>query len=512
MTVVDVSCVRGDFLGVRMSDRAGCHGGAIGARMARIVRRAGLLTTLAVLGAIPGNGARHPPEPKFLLVSDIHFNPMADAGLVGELAKAEPARWEAILDRTSPSTFSQYKSDTNWWLLKSSLEQLPKTLAHPAFVMVTGDLLAHEFPQTFRSVTHDTDQQHYRIFVLKTVEFLGLELQSKFPGTKIFITPGNNDNDCGDYTIEANGQFLQDTAATARELAGGDEEFAATWKALGSFNVPHPTLTGVRIISLNSIFFSQKYQALSSRQGCTPVASIAAADLVKWLDSNLAAAAQANQKVWLMFHIPPGIDGYASAMKRESQIKGGAADNAETCGNSIVPMWVPEWTAQFDDLVMKYHASVIASFAAHTHSDDFRLIGAADAGREFVLMNTAISPVYSQNPSFRVVSYRNDGAVTDQTTYYLTNLPTASSKSKGRWKREYTYTREWKARELDAASLAHLYEQVVASEKVRDRWLKLYAVSGPAEQGEKSIVRALYCAVEGLSVESYKQCWCGAKP
>ena len=106
-----------------------------------------------------------------------------------------------------------------------------------------------------------------------------------------------------------------------------------------------------------------------------------------------------------MFHIPPGIDGYASAMKQQSEIKGGAPDNADTCGNSIVPMWVPEWTAKFDALLAKYHSTVIAGFAAHTHSDDYRLIGAAGLEREFVLMNPAISPIYSQNPGFRVVSY-----------------------------------------------------------------------------------------------------------
>ncbi len=443
-------------------------------------------------------------DKKFLWVSDIHFNPMADAALVTELEKAEPAQWEAILDRTTPGGFSPYKSDTNWWLLKSALEQFPKTERHPAFVMVTGDLLAHNFPATFESATHDEDQQHYRAFVVKTVEFLGLELQRKFPGTKILLTPGNNDNDCGDYSIEANGDFLNNTAALARQLAGGDEGFTTSWESLGSYNVAHPTVAGTRIISLNSIFLSQKYQALSSAQGCKPVTSTAAAELMTWLDHELAAAKQANQKVWLMFHIPPGIDGYASAMKRKQLVSGGAAENDATCTQSIVPMWRTEWTAQFDALLVKYQATVTAAFAAHTHSDDFRV-----TGDEFVLMNPAISPVYSQNPGFRVVSYRGDGSVTDQATYYLTNLPAASAKVKGRWKREYQFTRQWKTRTLDTASLNRVYEQVVASETARGKWLKLYAVSGPAEEGEKPIVRALYCAAEGLSVEGYKQCWCG---
>lgn len=443
-------------------------------------------------------------ESKFLWISDIHFNPMVDPALIAELEKAEPPQWEAILNRTSPNTFSQYKSDTNWWLLKSSLAQFPKTIRHPEFVIVTGDLLAHDFPQTFQSATHDSDQQHYRAFVLKTVEFLALQMQQKFPNTKIFITPGNNDNDCGDYTIEANGDFLNNTVQVAKQLAGGDKDFSNTWKALGSFNVPHPTIAGVRILSLNSIFLSQKYQPLSSAEGCKPVSSTAAADLMTWLEHQLSAAAQANQKVWLMFHIPPGIDGYATAMKRKNLMSGGAAGGPATCSQSIVPMWVPQWTAQFDALLAKYHDTVMASFAAHTHSDDFRVVG-----QEFVLMNPAISPVYSQNPGFRVVSYSRDGRLIDQSTYYLTNLPGASSKKRGEWKREYQFTRQWKTKELDATSLNRVYEQVVAGEQVRANWLKLYAVSGPALEGEKPIVRALYCAVEGLSVESYRECYCG---
>jgi sphingomyelin phosphodiesterase acid-like 3 len=450
-------------------------------------------------------------ESKFLLVSDIHFNPMADPLLVNELAAADPSQWEAILERTTPTTFSQYGSDTNWWLLKSAMKQLPATLRRPTLVMVTGDFLAHNFPATYQSATHDSDAEHYREFVLKTAKFLALQLQRNFPGTKIFITPGNNDNDCGDYTIEANGDFLNGTAPIARELAGGDDQFMSNWRALGSFNVPHPALPGVRIMSLNSIFLSQKYQALSSAHGCAPVSSTAAADVLQWLEQNLAAAAQANQKVWLMFHIPPGIDGYASAMQRQSEINGAAPDDEETCGSSIVPMWVPEWTAKFDALLAKYHSTVIASFAAHTHSDDYRLIGVARPEREFVLMNPAISPIYSQNPGFRVVSYNRDGIVTDQSTYYLTNLPAARAKQKGRWKKEYTFTRQWKAGELNAASLSRVYDDVVADESARANWLKLYAVSGPALEGEKPIVRALYCAVEGLSVEGYRECDCAAR-
>src|SRR6516162_6601611 len=193
-----------------------------------------LKTVLATLLALALSAQASPKESKFLWISDLHFNSMADPMLVKDLQTTEFKEWEPILERTEPRSLSLYGSDTNWWLLKSALQQFPATLRRPAFIMVTGDLLAHRFHETFKAVTHDTDEEHYRAFVLKTTQFLAWEMRQRFPGTKIFITPGNNDNDCGDYTIVPDGTYLSDTAPIAKELAGGDDEFASAWKSLGS--------------------------------------------------------------------------------------------------------------------------------------------------------------------------------------------------------------------------------------------------------------------------------------
>src|SRR6202012_669872 len=93
------------------------------------------------------------------------------------------------------------------------------------------------------------------------------------------------------------------------------------------------------------------------------VQSTAPSQMFTWLEQTGGAARQANQKVWLMFHIPPGIDGYGSAHNHES-----------SCAANVVPMWVPEWTVKFDSLLLNSQDTVTASFAGHTHTDDFRLI------------------------------------------------------------------------------------------------------------------------------------------
>jgi len=501
---------------------AGFHRIQIGGGKRKLPCLFRLLTVLiATVASAPS--ARAVAKDKLLLASDIHFNPMADAALVSSLEAADSTQWASILQRTSPGSFSPYGQDTNWWLLQSALDQMRKTLPHPAFVMITGDLLAHGFPQAFLNATHNKDPEHYRAFVLKTVEFLAFEFRKRFPGTKILITPGNNDEDCGDYSIQAGGVFLSDTAEVARELAGADAPFVSDWKALGSYNVPHPAVPGVRIISLNSIFFSNKYHATNFGEGCAPVESTAASDLLQWLQSSLAAAQQANQKVWLMFHIPPGIDGYATINNHSAQPEATGPSAGNSCANSIVPMWAPTWTAQFDGLLETYQHTVLASFAGHTHTDDFRLVSAAGVGvnEAFVLVDPPVSPVYGQNPSFRVVTFRSDGSLADQSTYYLTNLKQASGKVRGRWKKEYTFTREWSAPRLDLASLGTIYSQIQATKTARDQWLKLYNLSSSAAKIPPDSVRGLSCAIGPLDVAAYEKCYCqpesdpggsGAKP
>jgi sphingomyelin phosphodiesterase acid-like 3 len=475
----------------------------------------GFLLTLLfamLLSSSVAQGAQKSAPNRFLIVSDIHFNPMADASLVTQLEAADPAQWARILARSQPTAFSQYGQDTNWWLLQSALNQMRVTIPHPAFIIVNGDSLAHQFPQTFRNITHDEDREHYRRFVQRTMQFLALQLRSRYPATKVFITPGNNDEECGNYSIAADGLFLHDTASLVRELAHGDDEVRASWESLGSYDVPHPTLRGVRILSLNTVFFSEKYHATSFNENCATVSSNGPSEAFAWLESRLSHAKAANEKVWLMFHIPPGIDGFSSVQKYQSSNKHpSVADKTQLCTSSIVPMWVPEWTARFDALLEQYRSTVIVALAGHTHTDDFRVIDPAAADSNYILISPAISPVYNQNPAFRTATYAKDGSLIDASVYYLTNLTFASSTTPGEWQLEYTFSKQWKASRIDTASLTALYSRIQADKSVRDDWLRLYNTSSSAAYLTAGSAPGLTCAVEGLDPQDYGKCYCSGE-
>jgi hypothetical protein len=445
----------------------------------------------------------------FLVVSDIHFDPMADSSLVAKLVASQPEQWESILAHSRKQTFSQYGEDTNWWLLQSSFKAMRAALPHPAFIMTNGDMLAHQFPKTFQSITHDTDREDYRKFVRKTMQFLALQFRKAYGNTPVLVTPGNNDDECGNYAIYPNGEFLHDTAELAGKLAHAKGDFKSTWEALGSYDIPSPAIPGLRVLSLNSIFLSELYRAQNFNAGCAIVPTTAPDDLLAWLESHLDKARQAHEKVWLMFHIPPGIDAYTTMHKYQVLLKTKAAQPSDQlCTSALVPMWVPKWTSQFDDLLVKYQETIIASFAGHIHSDDFRVIDPSSSNPQFVLISPSISPVYNQNPSFRTVTFAKDGSLLDSSVYYLTNLTFASTTTPGEWTREYTFSEQWKQQRIDGASLAVVYNKIKSQQAESDEWLKLYNTSSAAVFLPANAFVGFSCAIESLEPDAYTSCYC----
>jgi len=84
------------------------------------------------------------------MMSDLHFDPMADPKLVDRLSSAEPEEWQAIFESSDNKTPAQYGADSNWALLHSALRQTKQTLPNPAFVVLPGDFLAHNFRRRCR--------------------------------------------------------------------------------------------------------------------------------------------------------------------------------------------------------------------------------------------------------------------------------------------------------------------------------------------------------------------------
>jgi sphingomyelin phosphodiesterase acid-like 3 len=453
-------------------------------RMANRRRRAWVASVILLL--LPFEISAE-PDSKFLWLSDLHFNPTADPKLIDTLAEASVDEWSSILTTSPPGKFSGFGEDTNWALLSSSLDAMRRAAPNVDFTVVTGDILVHGFGQKFQSMAKNHDDASFRRFAIKTMQFIAAQLGTVAPGKPILLTLGNNDSECGDYELQPRGAFLKDGSAAIAQLLGPltGSTSVIDWTALGSYSVPHPSLKHHRVIAVNSVYFSPRYQ-----NACSDIDDDPARGEMDWLGSELAKARDHKDKVWLILHIPPGIDGYTTAHAKESVRERTAF------------MWEPVYTEEFRKLLTRYHETVTISLAGHEHMDDFRLIG-----NSLVLMTPAVSPIFNQNPAFRVVSFRPDGALSDGTTYYLSNLNEVLNGIAPEWKLEYRFASTWKLSLLDFKNFSKLYGEIEAKSAVRDRWSTLYSVSHPqAKTLTPQTFPKLFCATGNAMEASYNRC------
>lgn len=452
--------------------------------MTKRLTRAWAASLLAVLFCSLGTAAE--PASQFLWLSDLHFDPTANPKLIDALAEASVDEWPRILT-SSPDRFSRFGEDTTWALLSSSLDAMRRTAPNVKFTIVTGDLLVHRFRNRFQSTAKDHDDASFRRFATKTVQFVAAQIRSIAPGKPVLFTLGNNDSECGDYEVQPGGAFLRDESAAMAQLLGplNDETSATDWTALGSYSVPHPWLKHHRVIAVNSIYFSPIYQNACSDGGADP-----ALEEMRWLGRELSKARDRKDKVWLIFHIPPGVDGYATSHAEESGPEKPAF------------MWKPVYTEEFQNLLKRYHKTVTVSLAGHEHMDDFRLIS-----NSLVLMTPAVSPVFKQNPAFRVVSFRPDGALSDGTTYYLSNLDDVLHGMAAEWKPEYSFASTWGMSQLNFNNFTKLYREIGAKAAVRTRWSTLYSVSHPqASPITTETFPQLFCAAGNAIEAEFEAC------
>jgi len=429
---------------------------------------------------------------EFLVLTDIHFNPLADKALAEPLAAAPAEQWPTILDRGS-ERMSNYSEDSDWKLLRATLDEL-QAQKKPDGVLIAGDFLPHGFRNAFDRSVGGHDDVAYRRFVVKTMRFLALELANAFPKTPILPALGNNDSDCGDYAIRPGGAYLADTAGIVAGMIGtaAGEDFAPSWTALGSYAVDVPIQPRLRVIALNDNYFSTHYRNSCGGEGD---GSPARATLI-WLTRALADAAAARRKVILLYHIPPGTDAFATARH-------------DACPVTPAPLLAEPYAAELHALMQRYSDTIVAHIAGHLHTDAFRVLRSGDKLFGFVMIVPAISPIFGQNPSFRRFALGDDGEISAVNTYYLANLGDAVAGAAPQWRAEASFERNWNLPRFDAASLETLYRRLGTSETAQQRWIQTYGVQGPASAAVTLQNFSVYrCSVGSDQSSDFARCLC----
>jgi sphingomyelin phosphodiesterase acid-like 3 len=446
-----------------------------------------------------------------LLVSDIHFEPFGDPAKAPQLAAAPAAEWQAILAAPpSPDQQRRFQSlqqtcnargaDTSFALFESSLKAMRSHAAGVSFVAVSGDLVSHAFQCEYHELFPHSAPGSYRTFVEKTLAYVMGELNATFPGKPIYLALGNNDSDCGDYRLDAHGEFLAETGKEvthsfpAAERKTAEETFAAG--GYYSVSLPAP-IQNARLLVLNDLFMSKNYATCSGKSD--PGAAEAQ---LAWLSQQLAEARANKQKVWIIAHIPPGVDLYSSA-KRLSNV----------CAGQKPVMFLS--SEKMADVLSAYADVIELAIFAHTHMDELRLLkengqSPASSLGVAVKMVPSISPIHGNSPSFVVAQVdRSSAELKDYRVFVASNHTGVSAK----WTEEYDFARSFHEAEFTSSSVSKLVSSFAADPGASTEASQAYIRNFLA--GTSSPLLSLFwpeyvCSLSNDSAQAFKDCVCPA--
>ncbi len=428
---------------------------------------------------------------KLLIISDVHINPFCDPQIIKGLVRTDYKGWEALFESPGDSSYGLYGSDTYYRLFKSALKAMAAQNKRPDMIIINGDFLSHNFGSSFKQSTGIESQDSMQSFTRKTISFVFLMFKKYFPATPILPVLGNNDDFCGDYHIQPSGPFLSFFAEQSESLLhnvdhpGFNESFSRGGYYFGFM----PWDNSQVFIGLNTIFFSAKYV-----NTCNPSDKTEPGwDEFRWLKETLAWCETNHKKVWLSYHIPPGIDVYASLYS------GGK------CDSIITGMWKESYNDSFLALVSRYSNIIKANLAGHTHMDDFRLIGSGRTANSFVHITPAVSPMFGNNPAFQEVTWdTHTMEFINSETYKFKGL---SFPGMNVWEPEYNYRKIYGIKSIDANSLLSVWDKIGADSVTRYDYMKYYYVSHP---GKFPIPwHAYWCGIRNLTIQGFRKCQCG---
>jgi sphingomyelin phosphodiesterase acid-like 3 len=482
------------------------------------------LLLFLVASALASPGEAQTPSPKHhsadenhgapvFFISDIHFDPFHDPAKLQQLVDAPASQWTAILtaqpSSNQPQAFDSLQQeckargvDTPYPLLHSSLQAMRSRQPDAKFMTVSGDLIAHAFICRYKTLLPKSTQSDYQAFVLKTFSFVVSELRAPFPGTPIYVALGNNDTNCGDYQLDAGSDFLDQAGKILAEgLPVSQRQNAIKQFAEGgSYSVTMATpMRETRLVVINDLFLSSKYATC----GGAPNEKPAAAEM-SWLKEQLTEARQSGQKVWVMGHIPPGVNTYATIAKMKN-----------ICAKAKPDMFLS--SDKMADLLIEYADVIRLGIFAHTHMDEIRLLQPEDSDTQTsighsvaIKMVPSISPVDGNNPSFTIARVNPSSAELQDYEVVAASNQTGIDTT---WSTEYDYAHTYHEAQFSPASVKELTTEFrsdrESKQEISQDYIRNYFV-GDRSSELKPFWPQYVCGMDNSTAKAFAACVCSA--
>ena len=416
----------------------------------------------------------------FVSVADIHFNPFytctkknKSCPLINKLVVAPAAEWPSILGQydTQPA---RYKDDTNYTLLKSTLNELKKTRRqqHLQFVLVLGDFLSHDYKKNYQYYTGDLSEKGAQRFVDKTMQFITTELAATFPNTNVYMVVGNNDNYEEHYTSQP--EFYKNIAPIWSTLIQNKESRAKMQKefAQGGYYALDIN-SALRLIVLNTAFFSTRGVGMDQE----------AQRELNWLEKQLALLNHTQGKALIALHIPNLA---RVSISQEIPV-------------AALGLWEPRYIDQFLHLLKSSAPHIMAVLPAHLHTDWAQLLQFNGANEVVISATPSISPVVGNNPGFKVYYYDPKNLVIKDYFAYYYPL------EEGKWKLEYAFNQTYQ-QGCKVCTLEQGLKQLSKSTLYLKEYKKFFSVDREVPIFSNLIYPAPVCNLRDLNYAEYMQC------
>lgn len=324
--------------------------------------------------------------------------------------------------------YGRYGCDTNGLLFQSLMTELSSAQPNPDFIIYTGDSVGHQLP-----ISPWTESQ---TTFAKTVA-------TTYPNTQFIPAIGNNDV-FPDYNSGCSDNNLQFLEQTWGQWIPQDQK--ANFLQMGSYAVS--PVEGLVVISLNTILYATK----NPNKWATPLDPCGQ---FAWLQQQLVAAQQNNSAVYLIGHIFPGLDPFY-----------------------LETTWNPQYITTFLNLLATYPDVVKAGFYGHIHRDEFRSVQTGVSPNYYffpMFIGSSITPVYINNPSYKVYSYNTGMNITTFSSYF-TDIYVSNLNGNTTWSLQYEFSQEYLLTpdETDAGLNGETLNTLVNKLKESDTLYSLY--------------------------------------
>jgi len=334
----------------------------------------------------------------FLWISDIHADPFYG---VANSYRGQHATCKRSCPLQMPCTtnygkrdadekpMGSYGCDPPIALWESALKAASREAAGAEFVLFTGDAVRHKQDELLNPAENVTN-------IIGDISALLVDNFPEYPNEKLVLGTLGNDDTPHNYEIYVTDMrrpnpWLEKVSRRLEHVNAMGSERKDEYEYGGFFKAK---VGGLTVLSINTLMYSVKHKPMFPAYP-DPFGQF------EWLRAELQEAHFANEHVWIVGHIPPGLETYGFA-----------------------PLWQEKYLIAYLNIVQDpiLGAVIKAQLFGHVHADEVRILPQAPMGAGPMLLVGAVSPIYYENPSFRLMEYDEDSGALLNVKVFWANL------------------------------------------------------------------------------------------